>query len=549
MKRMVSLLFLCLTLLISPLKALATPQWPDSVSIEADAGILMDADTGTILYGKDIDTPYYPASITKMLTALIVLKHCSMDELVEFSHDDVYNVEAGSSSAGVDEGDVLTVEDCLYGLMLASANECANALARHVSGSREAFAELMNETAKELGCTGSHFSNPSGLNDENHYTTAHDMALIAQEAIKNPDFLRINITRSHQLAPTKRSPQGGYVANHHKMLMKHEAVYYPGAFAGKTGYTSLAGNTLVTCAERNGLRLIAVVLHCNQTHYADTKALFNFGFANFRSINVSEYETSYKSIENDMTIGGMTAQDNITLELARNESILLPKDAVFSDASSSLSYELDADAPSDAIAQIQYTYEGRPVGRVHLLYPGLTAVRVKPGAENADSERVDSGNIGTENVGSRNTGSETNVFQDAASETAVENGKSVKNSPVVILELSAASEVPISGRSVSQLFNSLKEQFKSPRTRMTALAAAVVLLVAAIVIILKIRAHKKEQENLLLRRKQRLDRLEDMGFSASEFDKLVAQKRNSSLTNHGLSKPHKSRRRKKSLFR
>lgn len=538
MKRMVPLLFLCLTLLISPPKALAAPQWPDSVSIEADAGILMDADTGTILYGKDIDTPYYPASITKMLTALIVLKHCSMDELVEFSHDDVYNVEAGSSSAGVDEGDVLTVEDCLYGLMLASANECANALARHVSGSREAFAELMNETAKELGCTGSHFSNPSGLNDENHYTTAHDMALIAQEAIKNPDFLRINITRSHQLAPTKRSPQGGYVANHHKMLMKHEAVYYPGAFAGKTGYTSLAGNTLITCAERGGLKLIAVVLHSNQTHYADTKALFNFGFANFRSINASEYETNYKSIENDMTIGGMTAQDNITLELAKNESILLPKDASFSDVSSSLSYELDADAPSDAIAQIQYTYEGRPVGRVHLLYPGLTAVRVRPGAENAESD-----NAGSENTGAKTAGSGSTGSLDAASEGPISDRSAVERAS------SEAAGTSSSGRSVSQLFSSLKEQFKSPRTRMTALAAAAVLLVAAIVIILKIRAHKKEQENLLLRRKQRLDRLEDMGFSASEFDKLVAQKRNSSLTNHGLSKPHKSHRRKKSLFR
>ena len=193
MKRFFSLfLCLCLSMGVFTISALAAPEWPSDVSIQADGGIVMDADTGTVLYGKNMDQPYYPASITKILTALIVLEHCDLDEMVSFSHDDVYNVEAGSSSAGIDEGDVLTVRDCLYALMLASANESANALACHVSGSREEFAKLMNEKAASLGCTGSHFANPSGLNDENHYTTAHDMALIAREAIKNPEFLAIN---------------------------------------------------------------------------------------------------------------------------------------------------------------------------------------------------------------------------------------------------------------------------------------------------------------------------------------------------------------------
>lgn len=338
MKRICLLLFLCLSLIVMPLEAYAAPEWPSGVSIEAESGILMDADTGTILYGKNMDQTYYPASITKILTALIVLEHCSLDEMVEFSHDDVYNVEPGSSSAGIDEGDILTVKDCLYALMLASANESANALACHVSGSREAFAELMNETAARLGCTSSHFTNPSGLNDENHYTTAHDMALIAQEAIKHPEYLEINSTRSYQLAPTKRSPEGGYVANHHKMLMKNDPLFYSGAFAGKTGYTSVAGNTLVTCAQRNGMRLITVVLKSRLTHYSDTKAMLNFGFANFQTLNANDYETNYRSLENDMTIGGMTAQDNITLELDQNETIIIPKDASFSDVSSALSY-------------------------------------------------------------------------------------------------------------------------------------------------------------------------------------------------------------------
>lgn len=193
MKRILSfILSINLIFILVPGTVLAAPSWPSAVSIEADGGILMEAQTGTVLFAKNEDQPYYPASITKILTALIVLEHCSLDEEVTFSHDDVYNVEAGSSTAGIDEGDVLTVRDCLYALMLASANESANALACHVSGSREAFAELMNQTAESLGCTGSHFANPSGLNDENHYTTAHDMALITRAAIQNPDFLEID---------------------------------------------------------------------------------------------------------------------------------------------------------------------------------------------------------------------------------------------------------------------------------------------------------------------------------------------------------------------
>ena len=144
MKRIFHFL-LCLTLvfsLITPINAYAEATWPDYVPIQAEGGIVMDADTGTVLYGKNIHTAYYPASITKIMTALVVIENCSLDEMVTFSHNAVYNVEAGSSSAGLDEGDVLSVRDCLYALLLKSANESANALAEHVAGSSEAFAEI-----------------------------------------------------------------------------------------------------------------------------------------------------------------------------------------------------------------------------------------------------------------------------------------------------------------------------------------------------------------------------------------------------------------------
>ena len=159
--------------------------------LESEAGIVMDAQSGAVIYGKNSKEQYFPASITKIMTALLVLENCSLDETVTFSRDAVYNVESGSTNAGIDEGEQMTVEDALYAMMLKSANEAANALAEHVSGTREAFGELMTARAKELGCQNTSFKNPSGLNDPEHYTTARDFALIVQAAWKMEEFRKI----------------------------------------------------------------------------------------------------------------------------------------------------------------------------------------------------------------------------------------------------------------------------------------------------------------------------------------------------------------------
>lgn len=479
--------------------ALAASFWPSAISIEADGGILMEAQTGTVLFAKNADQPYYPASITKILTALIVLEHCSLDEEVTFSHDDVYNVEAGSSTAGIDEGDVLTVRDCLYALMLASANESANALACHVSGSREAFAELMNQTAESLGCTGSHFANPSGLNDENHYTTAHDMALIARAAIQNPDFLEIDGARNYKLPPTKRNPEGGYVANHHRMLVKNTSVYYPGAFAGKTGYTSIAGNTLVTCAQRNDMTLIAVVLNGHQTHYPDTKALLDFGFDRFQILKAADHETTYKALDNDMTIGGMTAQDNISLELDKNSLIVIPKDADFSDTESSLSYELDENAPDTAIARILYQYDGHSIGQVYLCSAG----QIIPKAANRSTQASDPV------VSPQSDTSDTvNARSQASAGRSAASSQTGKEFPFILVGICALS-----------------------------------LTAIGVILFFLLHSHRKEKEDLLLRRKRRLERLEDIGYSSSDFDQMLSQKRSSSPSyqkqKRKIKRPHK----------
>ncbi|MGN0373610.1 MAG: D-alanyl-D-alanine carboxypeptidase family protein [Enterocloster sp.] len=523
MKRIYLLLLsfcLCLTFTVS---AWAAPQWPSDIDIEADGGILMDADTGTILYSKNIDQSYYPASITKILTTLIVLENCSLDEMVEFSYDDVYNVEAGSSSAGIDEGDKLSVRDCLYALMLASANESANALACHVSGSREAFAELMNEKAASLGCTGSHFANPSGLNDENHYTTAHDMALITREAIKNPTFLEISGTRSYKLPPTKRSPEGGYVANHHKMLNKYESIYYPGAFSGKTGYTSLAGNTLVTCATKNGLTLISVILNGHLSHYSDTKTLLDFGFGNFQSLKAEDYENTYRSLENDMTIGGMTASDGISLELDPNGRIIIPKGADFSDLESSLSYELDDSDPSDAIACIQYTYNSLPVGCVYLKSSGRGSRTAYTEAASDQAEASPATAAPAEAPSAPDSFPSSGGSSDGSSRQAEHLSRNI-----IAGEGTASSiRIPSGIRPIAGILLSLA-------------------VIIGLIIAVRHRIQKKEKDDLTHRRQRRLERLEDIGFSASEFDNLVAGRRRS--FSGSLGQKRKRRRNKKGPF-
>ena len=247
-------------------------------TIQSEGAVVIDAATGTVLYGKNQNTRYYPASITKLMTALLVLENCQLGDTVTFSKTATENLESGAVSLKLTEGDKLTVEQCLYGLLLKSANEVANGLAEKVSGSVSGFADLMNQKAAALGCTGTHFVNPNGLNDSNHYTTPYDMALIARAAFQNDTLRKIDTTLSYKFPATKNAGERTITMGH-KMMYSTDSRYYPGIIGGKTGYTSKAGNTLVTGAEKNGVRLIAVVMKSKSTHYADTKALLDYGFA------------------------------------------------------------------------------------------------------------------------------------------------------------------------------------------------------------------------------------------------------------------------------
>lgn len=246
-------------------------------TVSAQGAVLYDVTHDKFLYEKNADTKYYPASITKVLTALLVLENARLDETVTFSKTAVTDLESGAVTLNIKEGDKVSVEDCLYGLMLKSANEVANGLAEHVGGSLSGFSDMMNAKAKELGCTNSNFVNPNGLNNTNHLTTARDMAKIAAAAFENETFCKIVSTTSYQFPATQAAGERT-ISMGHKMLYPNDSRYYDGIVGGKTGYTSKAGNTLVTCVERDGVRMVAVILKTSGTHYADTKAMLDYGF-------------------------------------------------------------------------------------------------------------------------------------------------------------------------------------------------------------------------------------------------------------------------------
>lgn len=264
------------------------PEWPQAPEIASETGILMDADTGAILYNKGMDEIRYPASITKIMTCLLALEQAGLDDQVTFTQMVLSDPNAGGTNIGMQAGEILTMRQCLDVLMVQSANDVATQIAEYVGGgSVQAFVDRMNERAQELGCTNTHFANASGMPDENHYTTAHDMALIFQEAIKNETFLEIIKQQNVVIGPTNMNGETRTYSCHHALVAQSAPEYYEGCFGGKTGVTEVAKNTLVSGVTRNGMTLIAVTLRAEvQQIYQDQIKLFDYGFENFSRAEV-----------------------------------------------------------------------------------------------------------------------------------------------------------------------------------------------------------------------------------------------------------------------
>lgn len=379
--------------------------WPAGPAIYAESAIVMEADTGVILYAKDIESKRYPASITKIITALIALEQCDLEEEITYSYHATHSIDYGSSSIARTEGEVLTVEESLYGLMLASANECANALAEHISGSTEEFAKLMNQKAEELGCVNTHFSNANGLHDENHYTCAYDMALITQAALENEDYRRISGTDYYTLRATNKNDETLWMQNHHYMIAPYKTDNFldDTVFSGKTGYTTDALNTLVTCGTRNGMDIIVVTMRTRSTAekgvplFSDTAALLDYA-NNFQELNIADNEKTFL-VDNayDFSVDANDTNASASLiSIDEANSIILPNTAAFSDAVPSISFEENADGNT---AWLTYEYAGQFVGKTSIKLEETAAGELEfDETESGENTREDGVNFITINL-------------------------------------------------------------------------------------------------------------------------------------------------------
>lgn len=488
-KRLVSWMMVAIMVFCGAAPAYAKPEWPSDTGVQSEAGIVMDTDSKAVLFAQNIHEQKAPASITKLLTALIVVENANLDDQVTFSQDAVYNVEGGSGNKlQLETGDKLTVRDCLYVLLLQSSNQTANALAEHVAGSRDAFVEMMNQKLEELGCHESHFANPSGLNDETQLTTAYDMALIGAAAYSNPTLLEIGSAKSYTIPATINNPNGRTFEMEHKLLTTEDTSsenYFPSAVAGKTGYTSIAGQTLVTYAEQDGRKLVAVTLKSTQkTHYTDTKNLLDFGFRRFQNVNISENETSWVTGEEPFAAAGETFQPS-ELYIDKEAVISLPNESTFADAEKTLVTDLPESHPEQAVARIDYTYNERKIGSAWI----YTTREMSAQTANRD-----------ENSENPDNPSEDNKIPESVEGQNGEQG---------------GAKWSVSKVSIS---------------KQTLLIGAVLVLCAGLAVAGTLwyrKKQKEEQERQRIRREKRRRRLEEIGCTQEEFDKMMSERRNS----------------------
>lgn len=394
--------------------------WPSSPDIFAECGVLIEASTGTVLYDKGCHNKMYPASITKIMTTLLALENGNLADMVEFYHYDIYSLELGAAHIARQEGELLSLKDTLHAVMLASANECANATGEYVARKSDAyanriaelsagdteyseskvalevFADMMNSRAKEAGALGTHFTNPSGLFDENHYTTAYDMAMIMRDAIKNDDFLKIESNITYTIPTTNKATEPQAIANRHKMMFPLNAEYYEGILGGKTGYVDQSGTTLVTSAKRNGMTLISVVMRSNGSNvYNDTRLLLDYGFNNFSLSNVAENETKFSSNSSSdfSNLNTVFGSNNSVIELSPDGYVVIPNGVSLKDCHSELAFIDSTDQVGSSIANIRYTYAGVDIGGTSLVIKQNTdTYEFGPSKENETKKETPSKN-------------------------------------------------------------------------------------------------------------------------------------------------------------
>ena len=320
--------------------------WPQGPHVYGNSAVVVDMDSGAVLYGKKADERHYPASITKLMTALVALENSEPDDEVLFSQDSVSFLEYGDASIGMTPGEILSMNDAMYGMLLASANEVSYAIAESVGklmgGDYNTFLQAMNDRAEELGCTDSHWMNANGLHNDQHYTTAHDMARIASAVYQFEGFRTVTQTLNYTIGPTNLVGESRTFQQNHKMLWPGNPNYYEYCTGGKTGYTDQSRTTLVTMADNGNMRLVAVLLQDDGDVYADTRALFDYVYSNFSKVQLKGQQKAegISSYEDDAAY------------------VVLPAGIDFS----SLDSEITITDKKEGTGKVTYFYEGQDVG-------------------------------------------------------------------------------------------------------------------------------------------------------------------------------------------
>lgn len=399
------------------------------------SGFVVEANSGVVLYENNPDTKMYPASLTKIMTALVVFdKVSNLEENLVFSYNAVTNgLDKKTTTIGASSGDRLSIKDCLYAILLPSANDAANALAEHVAGNIRDFVSLMNEKAEKLGMTNSHFKNPTGLHDDEQYTTARDLSIMMSYAMKNTTFAQMSSSLSYRHAPIRRykDPENSnnVMLNTNSMLATGSGFYYRGVIAGKTGFTNEAGYNLIECVERNNMRLIFVDLGCKKINdrFIDARNIFNYYFENYQALLIKDYDYRFSN-ENDynMTIDDVVLVKSLQLTVDNNASVTLPKSIDFSALKSDIAYVVTDLNNKSAIGTITYTLDDKQVGSCSLI-----------GADVYEEDRIytsylnlsrveDSAKVKSDSVNEIYVNSDRPIYFD-------ENGKIRFSKPVLIM--------------------------------------------------------------------------------------------------------------------
>ena len=349
-----------------PVQSNETPDWPQGPATGAKGAIVMETATGTILYAKNIHDRLYPASTTKLMTCLVAMEHASLSDMVTVSANAINAVPSDGVRLGIAAGRSITMEQALYAIMVRSANDISNAVAEHVAGSVPAFADLMNERAASLGLTGTHFVNANGLHDENHYTTPYDLCVIADAFFDSVSLSEIGGTPRYHIEPSPTQPDDFYLTNKHALITG--TVPVEGVIGGKTGFTDKAGECLVTCAERNGMRLISVVMfEDSPSQFNDSASLLEYGFANFSPVLASGNENRVfpETPAFFLADRNLFSRNISSLSFAYGSHLILPAGKTFADTNMTVS---STGAPGAAVSMtLGFDFHEVPVGTVDVI--------------------------------------------------------------------------------------------------------------------------------------------------------------------------------------